>query len=275
MAQGYTNNILLGVNADKEYVVWNWQQENALAIIGKGGSGKTTSAIYWLSQLSAQGVSVMMCDPHMNHKESLYAQSDFMHGALIAPCVKSYSDIHSYVQAFHTIGMQRINDDSIEQTPLVLVIDEFTSYLINYPQAKETVLTLLDSVNQYRKVQMRLILIGQTWSQAVKMVSGLRDALSSSVILKSSANDARKFAAFETTAKEATNLVPGTAFYQDERLWIPRATSTWKLVVSQRVARYQYAPMSDMLGATETFSAAQGYNLYQNEHRLHDYASQS
>ena len=168
--------------------------------------------------------------------------------------------------------MQRINDDSIEQTPLVLVIDEFTSYLINYPQAKETVLTLLDSVNQLRKAQCRILLIGQTWGQAVKLVSGLRDALSSSVILKSSANDARKFCAFETTAKEATNLVPGTAFYQDERLWIPRATSTWKLVVSQRVANYRYTAMSDMLGATEAISAAHS-ELQANEDYLHAYTS--
>ena len=261
----YTYNILLGVNQDREPMVWNWKSENALAIVGKGGSGKTTAAIYWMAQLAAQGVRFLLVDPHRENKESLYQQTHFMHDAFIKPCVHTYEDAALYIEYIQTLGKQRIDMIIPEEDhyPLVLVIDEFTSFIINYAGAKQSVLQMLDSINQFRKVRLRLMLIGQSWGQAVRVVSGLRDAISSVVVLRSSFNDAQKFTSFAATAKEAALLKPGEGYYLDEKIYIPRITTTGKLTVTQRIKKFEPKDSVDL---------PQGV-LYQNEHLLTSYGS--
>lgn len=237
----YTNNILIGVNQDAEPLTWVWEHSNGLAVIGKGGSGKTTGAAYWLSQLACQGVRFLMADPHMTNKQSLFAQTEHLQKALLMPCVSEYKDITRYITYFHELGHKRIHNEA-EHFPLMFVIDEFTSYILNSDDTKQAALKLLDSVNQYRKVNLRLFLIGQTWGQAVKVISGLRDAISDAIVLKSSVNDARKFCAFEATAKEAKLLEPGKGYFNDEMVWIPRLTGTSKLVTQKRVETFNHPP---------------------------------
>jgi len=260
----YTYNIILGANIDSEPVVWKWAYENALAVAGKGGSGKTTSSAYWLSQLAAQGVRFLMCDPHMAHKESLYAQTDFMHDALLKQCAGTHEQTMEYIQLFHSIGAKRITNEETNHYPLMLVIDEFTSFVINYSAAKSAVVTLLDSLNQLRKCQMKVMLLGQTWGQALKTISSMRDALSSTVVLRSSYNDAAKFCASSQTARDAMLLTPGEGFYQDEKIWIPQVTSTGKLIVTRRVHAFKHTPLQTQHIASQR---------YKNEENLLEYAA--
>jgi len=258
--KNYTYNIVLGVNRDGEPIVWKWDYENSLAIVGKGGSGKTTASIYWMSQLACQGVRFIMCDPHADHKESLYAQSTFFHNALLMPIAKTYPEIMERIKYVNELGMRRIRNEEQDHFPVVLLADEFTSFLLNYTDAKSAIMSLLDSVNQFRKVNIRLVAISQTWAQAIRMASGLRDSISSAVVLKSSFNDASKFCAMSQTAKEASLLIVGQGFYLDERIWIPRVTSTDKLLVSQIVHDFTYAATAQI-------------TLYPNERRLDDLAT--
>lgn len=255
----YNYNIILGVDSDSQPIVWGWEHANAIAVVGKGGSGKTTNAAYWLSQLACQGVRILMADPHMESKQSLYAFTEHMRPSFIAPCVKSNEDIMSYIEYIHDLGSKRINNEA-PTYPLILVIDEFTTFVLNSDETKQAALKLLDSVNQYRKADIRVMLLGQTWGAAVQKISGLRDAISDAIIHKASANDARKFCSFESTAKEAKLLVPGQAYYNDEMIYIPRLTSTSKLVTAQRVAEYNHLPVRIH------------EDLYDNEHHLNRYA---
>jgi len=237
--KNYTYNVLLGLNRASEPIAWIWDHANALAVIGKGGSGKTTNASYWLSQLACQGVRFLMADPHMDNKESLYANTKHLHEAFIAPCVKEYKDITKAIDTYHALGHERINNRA-EHFPLVFVIDEFTSYLLSSEDTKHAALKLLDSANQYRKVGLRLMLIGQSWGDAVKKASSLRDAISDSVVLRSAYNNALKFCSFAATAKEANVLPVGRGYFMDEMIWIPRLTGTDKLVTFDIVREYQH-----------------------------------
>jgi len=259
----YTRNVLLGARQDKELVYWMWEYENALAIIGKGGSGKTTATLYWISQLAAMGTRFVMCDPHANHKESLYAQSDFMHKTFLLPCAIEYDEILHHIQYVHALGTARVKGIEQNHFPVVLVIDEFTSFILNYPEAKLAVTNLLDSINQFRKVNVRLFAISQTWTQAIKIASGLRDAISSSIVLKSSFNDASKFCSTLQVAREASTLTPGVAYYLDEKLWIPKITSTSKLAVSKKLQNVTY----------QEYTLKEYDVLYSNEAFLEDYRS--
>lgn len=252
----YNYNLILGVDSESTPVVWHWEQNNALALIGKGGSGKTTNAAYWMSQWACQGVRFLLADPHMEDKQSLYAYTEHLHEALIMPCVKENDDILEYVRYISALGKQRM-DTQVDHFPLVLVIDEFTSFVITGDHTQAAATLLLNTVNQYRKVGIRVMLLGQTWGQAVRQVSGLRDAISSSVIHKSSINDAKKFVSFDATAKQANLLTPGKAYYEDEMIWIPRLTGTSKMVAQKRVRSFNYTAIQDTLkveiGTNERF----------------------
>jgi len=257
--QNYTYNVILGVNQEGESIVWNWKQANALAVVGKGGSGKTTNVAYWLSQLACQGVRFIMADPHMENDESLFRATEHLHDALITPCVKTYPEITKAIDMYHALGHARINNRA-EHFPLVFVIDEYTSYLLSSEDTKHAALKLLDSANQYRKVGLRLILIGQSWGAAVKKAANVRDAISDSVVLRSAYNNAVKFCAFASTAKEASLLPVGQGYYQDEMIWIPRMTGTDKLVTQNRIRALKYTPLVQI-------------TLYPNERRLDDLAT--
>lgn len=259
----YTYNVILGVNQESEPILWNWEQENALAIVGKGGSGKTTAASYYLTQWACQGVKFLIADPHKkNKKDSLRGAIEHIQDALIKPIVSDYADIHTYINYMHELGMARINDE-VDTYPLVFVIDEFTNYVLNSPDTKRSALTLLDSVNQFRKADIRLMLIGQSWGQAIKTASQLRDAISSAVVLRASFNDAAKFCSFPSTAKEANLLTPGRGYYLDELLWIPRLTGTGKLIAQKRVAAFNHT-------SKDTKPLQTLPKLYEREVFLHD-----
>jgi hypothetical protein len=83
------------------------------------------------------------------------------------------------------------------------------------------------------------------------------------VVLRSSFNDAQKFTSFAATAKEAALLKPGEGYYLDEKIYIPRITTTGKLTVTQCIQKFEPKDSVDF---------PQGV-LYQNEHLLTSYGS--
>lgn len=256
----YNYNIILGVDEESNPVTWYWKTNNALAIIGKGGSGKTFNSAYWMTQWACQGVRFLLADPHMVNKQSLYAYTEHIRDAFIMPCVSEYDTIMEYIRYIDKLGKKRIDSNNNEY-PLVFVIDEFTSFVIKSDETRLAAKLLLNSVNQYRKADIRLMLIGQTWGDAVKVTSGLRDAISSSVIHKAAFNDANKFTAFPTTAKQANLLVQGQAYYEDEMIWIPMMTGTSKLIAKQRVDMFRYAQIKNTVKSL----------FHINERNLNDY----
>lgn len=237
----YNQNLLVGITPQKELKWIQWNTFNALAVVGAGGSGKTTAAVYWLSQWAIQGVRFFICDPHMDTDEGLCAQVDHLQGAFLDKCVRDYDDITKRIARVHTIGEQRIRGEipKDQHYPMMLVIDEFTSFIINSPTAKKAAVTLLDATNQYRKVNIRLLVIGQTWGAAVQTTAGLREAISDCVVFKSQENNASKFC-LPTTARKAKTLKVGQAFFQDELTYIPRVNDTDKLFTAERIDRYGY-----------------------------------
>lgn len=232
----WTCNALIGVTAQRCPQFLIWKNFNALAVVGQGGSGKTMSSVYWLSQWAIQGVRFLICDPHAQNDESLNAYTQHLHGALVAPVVSQYQDTTRYIRQIHELGKRRIDNVERDHSPVVLVIDEFTSYVINSgDEGKKAIVQLLDSINQYRKVNIRALFIGQTWGAAVQKVSSLRDSISNALVLKSAENNAKKFCALPQQVKNARNLKPGQGYFGEEHIYIPRVNDKDRALVREYI----------------------------------------
>lgn len=237
----YTNNLILGAYRDGDKrvpLVWRWAEHNALAVAGKGGSGKTTATVYWIAQWVSQGVRVVLYDPHKSQRESLHAQVAQMIAPLqLLPTGETIDDAIEYIAWWWLLGARRIAKQE-PSFPIVFVLDEFTNFVISGGEkVKQSIKLLLDSINQYRKVNMRIVFIGQTWGQALRMVTSLRDAISSAVVFRSSYNDVRKFVPNDQLAKLSNQLATGTAYTSldyERIIHIPRLVATDHLIAAQR-----------------------------------------
>lgn len=240
----YTNNLILGAyrNDEKERipVVWRWKEHNALAVAGKGGSGKTTGTAFWLAQWAAQGVRFLLYDPHKSQKESLHVQTaQFLAPLQLLPTADTVDEACEYIDFWWLLGLYRLRKQE-PSFPIVFVFDEFTSFVLSGGErTKNAIKRLLDSINQYRKVHMRVVLIGQTWGQALRAVTSLRDSISSAVVFRSSYNDVRKFVPNDQLAKMANQLATGTALTTidyDHVIHVTRLTATDQLIAAQRAS---------------------------------------
>lgn len=217
-----------------------WKLFNALAICGMGGSGKTLSAAYWLTQYYMQNVRIVLADPHAAHHESLFANTQ--HIKLSMPCVDKYEDITTRIQEMYDLGKRRIDNTEHDHYPIMFVIDEFASYVVSSADARKSVIVLLNAINQFRKVNIRMMLISQSWASAIR-VAGLRDAISDSVVLRSARNNAIKFCS-ASMANVANQLRPGMGIFADTIVRFPMLTATDKLVASE-FRQKMLAPLRD------------------------------
>lgn len=239
----YTNNIILGTYLEQKRspAVWRWAEHNAIAVAGKAGSGKTTAIAFWLAQLASQGVRFIVYDPHAVQKESLFAQvSQFITPLSLLPVAQTVDEVYEYVDFWWVLGKARIENRE-PAFPLVFVFEEFTSYVLSASErSKKTIRKMLDSANQYRKVNMRTLFAGQSWGQALRAVTSLRDSISFAVVFRSSYNDARKFLFSEAQAREAIQLPTGVAFTTldtERKIHIAKLNATDRLVAAQRAAK--------------------------------------
>lgn len=240
----FTNNLILGAYRNDEQrrvpVVWRWSEHNALAVAGKGGSGKTTGTAFWLAQWAAQGVRFLLYDPHKSQKESLHAQTtQFLAPLQILPTADTVDEALEYIDFWWLLGLHRLRKQE-SAFPIVFVFDEFTSFVLSGGErTKRAIKRLLDSINQYRKVQMRVVLIGQTWGQALRAITSLRDSISSAVVFRSSYNDVRKFVPNDQLAKMSNQLATGTAITTidyDRVIHVTRLNATDQLIAAQRAS---------------------------------------
>lgn len=256
--QQFTKNLIVGLRYDNEVSVWRWDNSAAIAVIGTTGSGKTENTAYWLTQLACQGVRLAICDPHHKDKQSLTAKTQHLRQAYLEEPITEYSQYEPFVRSIYELGKARLDDPTLERYPIMVAIDEFTSYILQTKGAAKTTVTLLnDAVNQYRKVDIRFILIGQQFGEAVRITSNLRDAISSAFILKCSHNDSARF----TNKLVTTGLQPGQVLYEDQVCLVPRLTATDRLVATDRILQFSH---TDYTRTTETHTfpvAAVEYSL--------------
>ncbi len=157
----------------------------------------------------------------------------------ILPTADTVDEALEYIDFWWLLGLHRLRKQE-PAFPIVFVFDEFTSFVLSGGErTKLAIKRLLDSINQYRKVQMRVVLIGQTWGQALRAITSLRDSISSAVVFRSSYNDVRKFVPNDQLAKMSNQLATGTAITTidyDRVIHVTRLNATDQLIAAQRAS---------------------------------------
>ena len=88
---------------------------------------------------------------------------------------------------------------------LLLVLDEFTSIVLNSEAAERMVKALVNVANEYRKVNIQALLIAHTWKADVvsaKLGSTLRSAIGARIVHQTDPHNAR----FLLAAQEAQGV---------------------------------------------------------------------
>lgn len=133
-----------------------------LAIVGKSGTGKTSTIRFFLTQLLLSGAHIYVCDPHGNtNRENLTMSIEPLLPYLISAVTKEQR-----TQAIHEFGLRlqkRLDGVDKSDTPIVLVLDEAPSHFIqcSAEELKEAAAIFLKTANEGRKVGVHAILLLQ------------------------------------------------------------------------------------------------------------------
>lgn len=194
---------MLGFDAEGKPVNLEWGQAGVYAVAGRSGSGKTSLVRFLLAQAAMVGIKLVVCDPHASSEQSLAASCESLKAAFLCEPASSNEDILDTIHMVDEIGRKRIDGEDKSIAPILLVIDEFSSIMLNSENAKEISKLLVNMANEYRKVGIQALLIGQSWKHDMSGGTTLRSALGGSIVMNIQPPEAAFLTTDEKTAKKA------------------------------------------------------------------------
>lgn len=191
-------------NRDKQFIIGvgqrspitlTWDLLNGgMLIAGKPGMGKTNTLNLIISQLALLGARLVVADYNGYLPQALSSNIEHLEKSLLIPIAKDARETITAIQLVNEIGQKRLKKEMPCDYPIVLVIDEFTSFVRQNPLPKvenisrkksgnteqkattvqPTYLTILsDILNTMRKADIVIIVSGQNFVQ-IGNESGLR-----------------------------------------------------------------------------------------------------
>jgi hypothetical protein len=153
---------------EKEYwSVLHWADTNGMIVAGQSGSGKSQTVSWLLNQYAYWGVKIIVCDYNspQGEEETLIERIKHLEGAYWLPPARDIDSILSHLDALHMEYLLRLEDPT-RRYPLLLVLDEMSAFLFAMKRKKDnqTIANLTQGLLVYRKLGIRVILVGQEWS---------------------------------------------------------------------------------------------------------------
>ena len=205
-------------------LIGSWNDVRTFAIAGKGGSGKTIRLFFILIQCILAGAKIYLCDPHGSDAGSItallqplakwikFAVTDF-EGDIEAQIMAMVSDFHARME-------RRRHNQEVDRTPCVLVIDEFTSLIMNDLYGESVVDTVCACADQYRKYGGYAVVVGQSWTLPAKgkttaLLARLRKSLHAMFVHRLHADYAKYFFSDRKRLKGIDHLKTGLCVFVD------------------------------------------------------------
>ncbi len=182
----YRPKVPVGVSkTDAHTATWDWQTSVGLALLGAAGSGKTTAMVHITSILAATGCRFLVYDPHYPHQQSFAAQAyPFIEPLLLAPILTEPDHMVPFLRLLPTLSKARIPplEFSIAPPPVMLIMDEVSALIAQldarWGDEKENPLdAFVQSLFEVRKMNVRVLVAGQQWTQLGKYSAALRKHL--------------------------------------------------------------------------------------------------
>lgn len=197
---------------------------NAVVVAGASGSGKSQSLTYWLTQLCYKGYMLIPCeyDGTFGIADSLFTRLEHLEPAFLQPFAVTSSDIVTSIKFTESLIEHRRKNPQEFHYPVMLIIDEFSSFYISNIQ-RLPLDRLLHLINTGRKYNIRVLLAGQTWSQLnSNHVAQIREACNTKIIHRiGQRNLSMLIDADSAESRVAGKLKTGYAYFDGEVLYVP------------------------------------------------------
>jgi hypothetical protein len=189
-----TGSLFVGYGPDGQPLHTRTGAAGLLAIAGRSGSGKTATARLLIAQHCLHGGGVALIDGHGHAGAESLAQSCApLRGAFLADPAIDDRAIWQTIQQIDDLARRRLGGDA-DRTPVLLVIDEFTSLALRHPQAEDLIKRLIAFGNEYRKVGVTALLIGHSWKAGMisdRYGTALRSAIGTRLVHRTDPDNAR------------------------------------------------------------------------------------
>lgn len=233
-----------------------WRACNGIIIPGQSRSGKTNTAVHYMSQYASQGVKLIVCDFNGGLDGTLIPQIDHLEGAFYWKPVTDGDEIVDYIERIHDLGKKRYTGKVTNNFPLLFVIDEFTSLLSNNPAPSittrvrtgdTTTMTkqagymqhFVDVLTTAAKRDIKFMVMGQNWAQ-VGTTSSLRQFRSNFtdvVFHRLSSRDAELFTNDRQTINQIESLRAGFIIHNGDMLRMPLFSEKDRLDAERMIRR--------------------------------------
>jgi hypothetical protein len=238
--------LMLGHDIAEGAAVWgSWRDLYSAGVGGAQGGGKSWTAASLIAQSMLNGAKVILCDPHAGDEESLTTRL-----SSLLPYMLMHADNERQIEAaarFAGDELQRRREKkSTERTPILLVIDEWTS-LLRRGLAEKLPAILADLTQEGRKYEVNALLLAQRWSVEAAGGGDVRNTLTAHYVHRTRADEARMQTGLRGGAlpDDTMQLQPGQSYLVDTRGNVRKvATPTMSAADLVTVAQLLGAPSS-------------------------------
>lgn len=217
------------------YIEWDKEDGIGLCgIVGKSGTGKSSTIRFLAAQLALAGVGLIIIDGHGKIGEQNLAQTlQVLDPAMLVPVVTEDNDIISTIRAVAEIAHRRLNGiDKDTHQRVALIIDEYISILRRLPkeQANEVIEIMLRFAVEYRKTGVACFIAAQNWGADFIGAKSIRSSLKLMLMHRMSADEIKSFPMVDSISRKyIPTLKTGELFIFDgkndpTRVKVPRVT---------------------------------------------------
>jgi len=245
----------LGIDAQGQPQQAHLSHTGMIAVSGIPGSGKTSSAAWLAAQTAAHGGVLFVADPHAGDPESLSSRIAGFSGA-IERLATTADEINKIILQVAMIYDRRCQQPSVQQTPVLLLVDEFMQLMLRQQLSDAAERALVTLSGGGRKKAIYGVLVSQNWSAAAMgpRVTVLRQIVTGALVHKSD-DDTARFLLPKTYATAAATLPIGAA------LWFGSSTPVqiqvpWLSDADALLAARPHAQRSVPNASTSTTAAA-------------------
>jgi hypothetical protein len=266
--------LMLGYDLAEGAPIWGtWRDLYSAGVGGSQGGGKSWTAASLIAQSMLNGAQVILCDPHAGDDESLTTRLE-----LLLPYMLMHADDDQQIEAAaHFAGdelARRREKKSSDRSPILLVIDEWTS-LLRRGLSDKLPPILSDLTQEGRKYGVNALLLAQRWSVGAAGGGDVRNCLTAHYVHRTRADEARMQTGLRGSAlpDDTMTLQPGQSYLVDTKGSVRKvATPTMQASDLGHVAGLLGKPDGSLMEAqTEQASrssirpeAARALSLFQN-----------
>lgn len=234
-----TNDLLLGYTVSGSPHWGSWSDVRTFAIAGKGRSGKTVTMFFLIIQVILNGGVVWVADPHYRKKSSITALLKPLESAV--RFAGTSDEIGEMVNDYIDKMESRVSGNDRDETPVLLVIDEYTLLAEENERAQDAVVAC---AQQYAGYGGYAMIAGHEWTGNGKKLVKMRRALHAKFVHRLDEGYAKYLLNSSKHAKIAEKLRTGNNFFQDtegeiHELRTPLGTVEDALTIARQYARLE------------------------------------